>query len=222
MLSLGGTRGFAFAALTSTALGVAVTHAGQDAKAPSDTPITAIYKIERIEFAYKSPNIRYACESLQKRTRQILEAVGAYPKMVVEVKNCQRQEQVRHAEMVVTFAMPVEATEENIRAMVDFDSRDELVARVRKEHLPSAEDVQRFPATWRSVTLSGSAPLKLAAGDCDLLRVMRDEVFPRLNVRVVGSGMNCGAGPDTRIMPRIRVYALMPEKLGSEENSKDI
>jgi hypothetical protein len=213
MLSSSRTRWFAFAALTGVALGATVTHAADAGKAaPSDAPIVAIWKIQQIEFSYDSPNIRYSCESLQKRIPQILQAVGAYSRMVVDVKNCARHEQVRHADIRVTFAMPAEATEENIRAEVEFDARDELVARIREERLPTAEDVKRFPASWQTVTLSGSAPLKLAAGDCDLMRVMRDQVFPRLGVRVVGGGMNCGAGPDTRIMPRMRVNALMPAK----------
>jgi hypothetical protein len=39
---------------------------------------------------------------------------------------------------------------------------------------------------------------------------MRDEVFPRLHVRVVSSGLRCGSGSDTRIPPTINVNALMP------------
>jgi hypothetical protein len=213
MLSSSRTRWFAFAALSGGMLGAAATHAVEAGKAASpDAPITAIWKVQQIEFTYASPNIRYACESLQKRIPQILKAVGAYERMVVEVKNCRRQEQVHHAEVRVTLAMPVEATEENVRAAVDFDSRDELGARLREERLPTAEDVERFPATWRTVTLSGSGSIRLSAGDCDLMRVLRDHVFPQINVRTAGSGMNCGAGPDTRLAPRMRVNALMPEK----------
>jgi hypothetical protein len=172
----------------------------------------AVWKIHQIDFAYESPNIRYACESLQKRITQIMRAVGAYSKMVIEVRDCKRHEQRSHADIRLTLAMPAEATEENIRAAVDFDSREELVARLREERLPTAEDVKRFPAAWRTVTLSNSAPAKLVPGDCDLLRGLRDQVFPKLNLRVVGSGMNCGAGPDTRIQPKIRVQALMPAR----------
>jgi hypothetical protein len=41
---------------------------------------------------------------------------------------------------------------------------------------------------------------------------MRDEVFPRINVGVMGRGMNCGASTDTRIMLKMRVKALMPAR----------
>jgi hypothetical protein len=211
MLSSSRTRWLAFAALTGAALGAAVGHAS-DGKASSDATVAAVWNFQRIEFTYRSPNIEYACESLQKRIPQILQAVGAYSKVVVDVKNCARQQQVRHADVVVTLATPVEATEENIRAVIEFIARDPFVAQLLEQRVPTAEDVQRFPATWRTVTLSGSAPLKLAAGDCDLMRVLRDEVFPRINVGVMGRGMNCGASTDTRIMPKMRVKALMPAK----------
>jgi hypothetical protein len=204
------TRWFAFAALLG-----AVTLGASGTQAADPLPkgeLTAVWKIHKIDFTYNSPNIRYACESFEKRISAIMQALGAYSKMAVEAKDCKRQEQRNSADITLYVAMPVEATEENVQAAVNFDSREELVARLREERLPTAEDVKRFPATWRTVTLSNSAPARLVAGDCDLMRVLRDQVFPKLNLRVVGSGMNCGAGPDTRIQPKMRVHALMPAR----------
>ena len=196
-----------FVALMGALLGVAVTHAADDKK--KGATINAVWKIHQIEFAYESPNISYECESLQKRIKQILEAVGAYPKMVVETAHCRRQEQVRRTDIRLSMAMPAEATEENMRTAAEFDVNQEIVARLRSEPLP-ASDVKIFPASWRTVTLSNSGPARIVAGDCDLVRALRDQVFPRIDVRVVGSGMNCGAGSDTRIQPKMRVHALMP------------
>ena len=69
----------------------------------------------------------------------------------------------------------------------------------------------RAPMTSRAfrragarVALTRSPPLSLGPGDCDLLRAMRDDVFPRLRVRVVSSGLHCGGGANTRITPRIQ------------------
>jgi hypothetical protein len=112
----------------------------------------------------------------------------------------------------VTLAVPVEATAENLAAATDYDTRDELIARLRHEQLPSANDIERFRASWRTVALTRSPPLSLGPTDCDLLRGMRDQVFPRMRVRVVSSGLNCGNGSDTRIQPRIHVNALMPSR----------
>ena len=121
-------------------------------------------------------------------------------------------ELVRYSNVHLTLAVPVEATEENLRAATNFDMRDELVARLHQKQLPSAEQITRFPASWRTVALTRSPPLSLGPGDCDLLRAMRDDVFPRLHVRVISSGLRCGAGSDTRIPPRINVNALIPSR----------
>jgi hypothetical protein len=200
---------FACTAL-ACAFGAGVVHA-DDEQAPPGETIDAIWHIERIDFTYQSTSVRYECGALQRRIAEILHAVGANARIAVEL-TCVSGELAKHAGAHVTLAMPVAATAENVRAATDFDTRDELVARVRHEQLPTANDIARFPASWRTVALTRSPPLSLSPTDCDLLRTMRDEVFPRLRVRVVSSGLNCGSGSITRIQPRIHVNALLPSR----------
>jgi hypothetical protein len=176
-----------------------------------EAPVSAIWQIQRIDFVYNSSTVRYSCGNLQRRIAAILQAVGANARMGVEL-GCNSGDLVRYADVHLTLAMPVEATEENVRAATNFGTRDELVARLHQTQLPSANDIVRFPATWRTVALTRSPPLSLGPGDCDLLRAMRDDVFPRLHVRVVSSGLRCGGGSDTRITPRIHVNALIPAR----------
>lgn len=206
------TGRFACTALACALLGAAAVRAADDdASSPPSETIEAIWHIERIDFAYQSTTVRYECGALQRRIAAILHAVGAHARVGVEL-TCTNGELVRHAGAHVTLAVPVEATAENVRAATDFDTRDELVARLRQTELPSANDIERFPASWRTVALTRSPPLSLGPTDCDLLRVMRDQVFPRLRVRLVSSGLNCGGGSDTRIQPRIHVNALLPSR----------
>jgi hypothetical protein len=204
MLSSRRNRWFALTAVTGTVLSCVVAHA-------SDDTIAAIWQIERIEFVYRSSTVRYSCGNLQRRIAAILHAVGAHSTIGVDL-GCRSGDLVRHANVRLTLAVPVEATEENVRVATDFDTRDELVARLRHKQLPSAYDIARFPASWRTVALARSPPLSLGPGDCDLLRAMRDEVFPRLRVRVVSSGLHCGGGANTRIKPQIQVNALIPSR----------
>jgi hypothetical protein len=204
MLSSRRNRWFALTALTGTVLSCVVARAADDT-------IAAIWQIERIEFVYHSSTVRYSCGNLQRRIAAILHAVGAHSTIGVDL-GCRSGDLVRYANVRLTLAVPVEATEENVRVATDFDTRDELVARLRQTQLPSANDIARFPASWRNVALTRSPPLSLGPGDCDLLRAMRDEVFPRLRVRVVSSGLHCGGGANTRIKPRIQVNALMPSR----------
>jgi hypothetical protein len=205
MLSSRRIRWFGLAALLGAALGVAAEDT------PPEASIAAIWQIERIEFTYHSNSVRYSCGNLQRRIAAILHAVGAHSSIGVDL-GCRSGDLVRNSNVRLTLAVPVEATEENVRAAIDFDTRDELVARVRQTQLQSANDLERFQASWRTVALTRSPPLSLGPGDCDLLRAMRDEVFPRLRVRVVSSGLHCGGGADTRITPRIHLNALMPAK----------
>jgi hypothetical protein len=205
------TGRFACTALACALLGVAPARAADDDGSPPNEMIDAIWHIERIGFVYSSITVRYECGALQRRIAAILHAVGAHERVGVEL-GCTNGELVRHASANITLAVPVEATEENLAAATDYDTRDELIARVRQEQLPSANDIERFPASWRTIALTRSPPLSLGPGDCELLRAMRDQVFPRLRVRVVSSGLNCGGGSDTRIQPRIRVNALMPSR----------
>jgi hypothetical protein len=204
MLSSRRNRWLALTALTGTVLSCVVARAADDS-------IAAIWQIERIEFVYHSSTVRYSCGNLQRRIAAILQAVGAHSTIGVDL-GCRSGDLVRHANVRLTLAVPVEATEANVRVAADFDTRDELVARLRQKQLPSANDIARFPASWRTVALARSPPLSLGPGDCDLLRAMRDDVFPRLRVRVVSSGLHCGGGANTRITPRIQVNALMPSR----------
>jgi hypothetical protein len=188
-----------------------VCAAEDEVDAPPGATIDAIWHIERVDFAYQSNTVRYECGALQRRIAEILHSVGAHARVGVEL-TCVRGDMVRHAGAHITLAIPVEATAENVAAATDYDTRDELVARLRQEQLPGANDIERFRASWRSVALTRNPPLSLGPTDCDLLRSMRDQVFPRLRVRVVSSGLNCGGGSDTRIQPRIHVNALMPSR----------
>ena len=205
------TGGFACTALACVMLGAGVVRAADDDALPSGETIDAIWHLERIDFAYHSSTVRYECGALQRRIAEILHTVGAHARVGVEL-TCVSGDMVRHAGAHITLAVPVEATAENVAAATDYDTRDELVARLRQTELPSANDIERFPASWRTVALTRSPPLSLGPADCDLLRVMRDQVFPRLRIRLVSSGLNCGGGSDTRIQPRIHVNALVPSR----------
>jgi hypothetical protein len=202
---------FACIALACALLGAAVVRAADELAAPPDGTVEAIWHIERVDFAYHSMTVRYECSALQRRIAEILHAVGANSHIAVEL-SCTGGELVRHAGVHVTLAVPVEATAENLAAATDYDTRDELVARLQQKQLPNANDIERFAASWRTVALTRGPPLSLAPTDCDLLRAMRDQVFPLLRVRVISSGLNCGSGSDTRIQPKIHVNALMPSR----------
>lgn len=174
-----------------------------------DETVDAIWRIQRFDFTYRSSTVYYSCRALQAKVGAILRAVGAHQRVAVDVR-CMGGEFVRYAFVRVTLAVPAEATQASVTAATTFDPRAQLVARLRHIRLPTATDIERFPAAWQTVSLSGHRNLRLDSGDCDLLRGMREQIFPKLSVRVARDGLRCSPGTATRVRPKLEVTALMP------------
>jgi hypothetical protein len=173
-----------------------------------DETVDAIWRIQRFDFTYSSPTVYYSCRALQAKIGAILHAVGAHQRVAVDVQ-CMG-DFVRYAFVRVTLAVPAEATQSAVNAATTFDTRAQLVARLRHLRLPTAADIERFPAAWQTVSLSRHRSLHLDSADCDLLRGMREQIFPKLSVRVARDGLRCSSGSATRIRPKLEVTALMP------------
>lgn len=183
--------------------------ADADVENASADPVFAIWRIHRVDFVYHSPTVYYSCSALQAKIGAILRAVGAHTRVVVDV-GCMGGNFVNHAFARVTLAVPAEATQETIHAATTFDTRERLIARVRKIQLPTSADIARFPAEWQTVSLSHRRGLHFGPGDCDLLRAMRKQVFPQLSIRIGKGGLRCTSGIATRLRPQLEVTALMP------------
>jgi hypothetical protein len=209
MSSLRRTTLLAIAALALAPCAVqrAQAHGTSDTVVTDET-IDAIWRIQRVEFTYNSRDVYYACDALQDKIGRILRAVGAHERLHIELRCVGRF--TNHAHARVTLAVPAEATVENVIAATTFDSRTQLLARMRKVSLPTPEDIERFPARWQSVSLTRHRGLRLESGDCDLLLAMRKQVFPTMPVRISSEGLHCALGASTGVRPKLEVLALMP------------
>jgi len=187
---------------------VTIPIAGVRASDTAAKTVDAIWRVQLVEFTYNSTDVYYSCESLQSKVAAILQAVGAYERIRVDM-HCAGDRFANHAYGRVTMAIPAEATPENVRAATTYDSRDVLIARLRKLNLPSANDIDRFPAQWQSVSLTRHARLRLDASDCDLLLALRRQVLPAMPVRIEKERLHCSLGASTRVRPTLDVVALM-------------
>lgn len=175
--------------------------------APDDTVVEAIWRIQRLPFEYRSLNTYYSCESLQRKVRAILQLVGAHEAVITQA-NCAALP-ATHIRIQILVATPVPATEENVRAATTFDAKDQLLAQLRQVALPTATDIERFPAQWRTRRLSHIRDLRFTHSDCDLLRGMHEQVFPKLAVRVTSKPkLSCDARA-TMARPDVRYEALI-------------
>jgi len=176
-------------------------------------PIVAIWQTQTLTFDYQSMSTVYSCAQLGQRIGTILRAIGAR-NVVVEMQCGGAAIAGARADIVV--AMPIEATEENVRAATTYDARDRLIARLQNLEPLTANDIARFPANWRQIPLSRDRRLRLESGDCDLLRRLHEQVFSRLPVRVTRIFLNCTPGSATRVRPTLEIEALIPLEASGE------
>jgi hypothetical protein len=195
----------ALAALVVT-LGAGTVHANSEAASPET--IDAIWRQHQMPFDFHSFNVRYSCEGLQHKLSSILQAMGAHSDVAMNL-NCPSGALVASAQFMVTFKMPVAATEANVRAATTYTAEQQLVARLHSKRLPSANDLQRFSAEWRSISLTRNRRLRLDSGDCDLLAGVRSQLLPQLGMSVTESRFRC-PGSGTRTRPTFSVAALVP------------
>jgi hypothetical protein len=179
-----------------------------DAQVQHSAPVLeAMWHAQDLRFRFTSTTTHYSCDELGRRVVAILRALGAREGMAVQAQ-CSANFS-GHGDLDVKLAMPVEATSANLERETTFDAKEQLVARVHKQPLPSVADVERFPAIRRQVVLTKNRALDIQYNDCDLLRGMRRQLFPQLDIRVVRRSFRCDPQP-SHIRPRIIVEALLP------------
>jgi hypothetical protein len=186
-------------ALTTLLLVSPPSHAGPEF-------VTAIWKVQSLEFAYQGHSTSYSCSTLQRRLQAILLSVGARDTLSIVMQRCIDQSD---AQVRITLASPVEASDANIQAAIHHDSKDELVAKVRNESLPTAETIERFPAMWKTVSMARDKELKLDSGDCELVKQLRRDVFPLMSIRIVHDNLRCSIAFPNLGQPQLSVAALV-------------
>jgi hypothetical protein len=169
--------------------------------------VDAIWRQHHLAFDFHSFNVRYSCEGLQRKLSSILQAMGAHRDVQMNIQ-CPSGSLIVSAQFIVSFKMPVAATEANVRAATTYTTEQQLVARLRSTQLPTANDLPRFSAEWRSINLTRNRRVRLDSGDCDLLMGVRNQLLPQLGMSVTESTFRCH-GVGTRTRPVFRVAALV-------------
>jgi hypothetical protein len=169
--------------------------------------VDAIWRVQQVQFNFHSFTTRYACGALERKITDILKAVGARSDLAVSA-GCVGGQFLSSAKVEITLASPVPATAESVREATTFDGRQELLARMQRQSLPGPADLQRFPAQWEHVSLTRTRKLRFSTADCELIRALNQQVFPRLSVSLNAKSFTC-SGSGTRLRPRVEVAALI-------------
>ena len=171
-------------------------------------PLDAIWRVQAFDFHFRAADTYHSCSSLHDKISGILTAVGASG--VIVQLSCGNGQLTNEAFARVVASAPMDASPENIAAATTYDSRQELLARVRDIRLPTAQDIERFPAEWRTVSLTRVGGVLLGAADCELLRELNEQIFPQLSIRVVRKRLSCSSqGVFNSSRPVLVVEALV-------------
>jgi hypothetical protein len=169
--------------------------------------VDAIWKTHRVTFRYSSSTTAYSCGGLGTKLAAILRLVGAHQDMRVVASSC--DEVAGHQTFDMLFRAPVPATEANLREATDYDTREQLAARLRGERLATIEDVERFPAEWHTISLHRDRKVRLAPSDCDLLRQVMRGFLSRMSVDTSGRSVRCSSSLGNFHPPILTVTALV-------------
>lgn len=171
---------------------------------PAQDPIEAVWRSQRLTFHYHSQGRLYRCDILEHMIKKILTQFGARDQLVVRRIACRDFSGAAKLELIMES--PVEATPENIREITQYDSEDELIARVNGVPLPSAADLERFPAVWQSIAIQRAPRVYLDAADCALVQQLRRQILPKMSVQIIKDNNHVDC---TQASPRLTVLALV-------------
>ena len=128
-------------------------------------PVTAVWRVQQLEFNLRTGRTLYSCDGLRIKIARVLKVIGARDGIEVELP-CRSGGLTNSATALITFSAPIEATLENVRAITTYTTEMQLAARLKKMRLPTANDIDRFAAEWRPISLQKQRALRLDAGDC--------------------------------------------------------
>lgn len=178
------------------------------AVASADTA-RALWVAQETRFVYRSQLTLYECASIREKVADILDALGAR-QATVHLQSCSiapasigTPSQLVSMQIQVVHAAP--ATAELRAALAKQQSRCELLERLGARTLAPEE----FVAVWRDVDLVAERSLRLTSADCELLTQLREQVLPKLAVKVVASNRTCSQTPHRLRKPTFKVLALM-------------
>jgi hypothetical protein len=174
----------------------------------AETPdtIEAVWHSQQLQFSYYGTAKFYSCPELVRLVRSILKSVGARKDMIFAQHQCADFASVQS--LTITVASPLEATPENLHLVTTTSATQQLVARLHSEALPTVADLERFPASWKTI--------RLPSTDCKLLSDIREQVLPKLHVspvRAQGCGISSSIAPERT--STLRAEALLPHAQGA-------
>lgn len=180
------------------------------AAAATGDVIQSLWQPQEIRYSYVAFTTAYGCDAFEDKVRIILKALGAHPQTTVRTNGCDFNRPAMNFFVTITTATPVLASEANaqsIRLGSRTESQQKLLERLG---VKSPVSTDAFPAQWKTVELSADRKLDIQPGDCELLEGLRDQVLPKLNIKVLSDTVRCIPKQLSILPPKLEVSALVP------------
>jgi hypothetical protein len=177
--------------------------------AADEARIDAVWKPQRATFVYVGQTTFYTCGALEQKLTLVLRVIGAHEDIAFDRRDCQNGGRTR---LHVMFKSPIEATPDNVRTLTTYETEQEIVARLNGVALPSATDLERFPASWQEVSFANDRRLRLSAADCEFIEHVRKQLLPHISARVVENRIFCTPGRHAVRAPTLKISALVASR----------
>jgi hypothetical protein len=169
--------------------------------------IPAAWKVQEIRYTYVGFTTAYNCDAAEDKIKQILLTLGAHPSTKVRAGGCNLNRPSRNFFVTITTATPAPVSDPAPVPVSGEKTRQELLERLGTKNPIGTE---QFPATWKSVDLSRDRRLDLRPGDCELMEGLRDNVLPKLAIKVESDRLQCTPRQVSITTPELKVSALVP------------
>ena len=166
-----------------------------ESESPPPMPIPAVYFDRDISFAYMGRTSYYTCDGLKSKVTQILRQMGVKPGFKVNIGSCFESHGAESMPTVrIRAAFPTEATPEVLEELEKTSPEREMLRRY--EGLPTDFDpaLDQFAAVRTVIIFKDGKLGPIDAGDCELIEVMRDNVFKPVGMRIIQDRMRCQPG----------------------------
>jgi hypothetical protein len=175
------------------------------AEGDATQPIQSTWKVQEIRYSYFGFTTQYSCDAAEQKLKSILTALGAHPATSVKASGCTLNQPSRDFFVTITTATPIPVSDLPTPTSNEA-ARADLIKRLGVKSEFAEEE---FPATWKTVDLSRDRKLRLEPGDCELMEGLRDNVLPKLTVKVEADDVNCTPKQVSITTPALKVSALV-------------
>ena len=138
-------------------------------------PVKAVWKEQKLEFAYMGRTARYSCQGLRDKMRSLLLDLGARRDLQVSLLGCDESAPLRRGylgpKLGLVFSIPV------------------LPDPAAKPAHPG--DLQPVDARYEPFTLTSDAFRNFGVGDCELVEEFAREILPRFSARIAKQDITC-------------------------------